>query len=179
MLGDALLELGEYNQATTVFRQMERLSRGLSISTETRLARLAVLHGKSAVAQQHFSNALVLALDLPVPPPETLAWCHWQLGETAFATGDYKTAEQHYRAALTSFPGYFNATIASLGRVRAARGDLLGAIEQYKNAVLRLPDPTFVAALGDLYKLMGQEKKAAAIASRADRASQHSQRRAL
>lgn len=140
---------------------MERLSGGISLSTETRLARLAVLHGESAVAQRHFSNALALALDLPVPPPETLAWCHWQLGETAFAIGDYKTAEQHYRAALTTFPGYFNA-IASLGRVLAARSDLSGAIEQSKNAVLRLLDPTFVAALGDLYKLAGQEKEAAA-----------------
>lgn len=161
ILGDALLELGDYAQAKTAFQKMERLSGGISISTETRLARLAVLHGESAVAQQHFSNALALARDLPVPPPETLAWCHWQLGETAFAIGNYKTAEQHYRAALTTFPGYFNA-IASLGRVLAARGDLSGAIEQYKNAVLRLPDPTFVAALGDLYKLAGREKEAAA-----------------
>jgi len=161
MLGDALLELGDYDQATIAFRQMQRLSGSISISTETRLARLAVLHGEASVAQRHFSNALALALNLPVPPPETVAWCHWQLGETAFAIGDYETAERHYRDALTSFPGYFNA-IASLGRVRAARGDLSGAIEQYKNTVLRLPEPTFVAALADLYHLAGQEKKAAA-----------------
>jgi tetratricopeptide (TPR) repeat protein len=64
ILEDALLELGDYDQAITAFQKMEPLSPGLSISTETRLARLAVLHGKSAVAQQHFSKALVLALDL-------------------------------------------------------------------------------------------------------------------
>lgn len=161
ILGDTLLELGDYDQAIAAFRQMERLSGGINVSTETRLARLAVLRGEASVAQRHFSNALALTLDLPVPPPESVAWCHWQLGETAFAIGDYTTAEQHYRDALTSFPSYFNA-IASLGRVRAARGDLSGAIKQYKNAVLRLPDPTFVAALGDLYKLAGQEKEAAA-----------------
>ena len=159
VLGDALLELGDYDKAIAAFRQMERL--GGSVNTQARLARLAVLRGETSLAQLRLKNALALALDLPVPPPETVAWCHWQLGEAAFAIGDYETAERHYRSALTTFPGYYNA-IASLGRVRAARGDLSGAIEQYEHAIRRLPDPTFVAALGDLYKLAGREKEAAA-----------------
>lgn len=159
VLGDALLELGDYDKAIAAFRQMERL--GGSVNTQARLARLAVLRGETSLAQLRLKNALALALDLPVPPPETVAWCYWQLGEAAFAIGDYETAERHYRSALTTFPGYYNA-IASLGRVRAARGDLSGAIEQYEHAVRRLPDPTFVAALGDLYKLAGREKEAAA-----------------
>lgn len=81
-------------------------------------------------------------------------------GETSFARGDYETAERHYRDALVTFPDYYNA-LASLGRVRAARGDLQGAIEHYEQVVRRLPDPSFVAALGDLYKLAGREKEAA------------------
>lgn len=158
-LGDALLELGDYDKAIAAFRQMERLGGGAN--TEGRLARFAVLRGETSLAQLHLKNALALTLNLPVPPPEIVAWYYWQLGETAFAIGDYETAERHYRSALTTFPGYFNA-LASLGRVRAARGDLSGAIEQYEHAVRRLPDPTFVAALGDLYKLAGREKEAAA-----------------
>lgn len=162
ILGDALLELGDYEQAIAAFKQMQQREQlgGSSVSTETRQARLALLRGETAMAQRHFSNALALTLNLPVPPRETVAWCNWQLGETAFAIGDYETAERHYRDALTSFPGYFNA-YASLGRVRAAQGDLSGGIEQYENAVQRFPDPTFVAALGDLYQLTGQEKQAA------------------
>lgn len=162
ILGDALLELGDYKQAIAAFHQMEQKQELGSnrISTETRQARLALLRGEPAIAQRHFSNALAFALDLPVPPPETVAWCRWQIGETAFAIGNYETAERHYRDALVSFPGYFNA-LASLGRVRAARGDLSGAIKQYEQAVQRLPDPTFVAALGDLYKLTGREQEAA------------------
>ncbi len=74
ILGDALLELGDYEQAIAAFRKMESLSGGISVSTETRLARLAVLRGKASVAQRHFSNALALTLDLPVPPPESVAW---------------------------------------------------------------------------------------------------------
>jgi tetratricopeptide (TPR) repeat protein len=163
ILGDALLELGEYDKAEAAFHQMEELGgvQGLMrVTIEQRLARLAALHGDANGAQGHFSKALTMALALPSPPRETVAWCRWQLGETAFSVGDYPTAEQHYRDALTTFPDYFRA-LASLGRVRAAQGDLIGAIEQYQHAVRIIPDPSFVAALGDLYKLAGSEKDAA------------------
>jgi len=158
ILGDALLELGAYEEANEAFRQMA--ARGQSVVTETRLARLSWLRGDTDPAQRHLFTALALALDAPAPPRETVAWCRWQFGEMAFAAGDYETAERHYRAALTTFPGYTNA-LASLGRVRAARGDLAGAIERYQEAVRRLPDPAFVAALGDLHRLAGRERDAA------------------
>ncbi len=159
ILGDALLELGEYERAEAALRQMARLS-GTSVNTETRLARFAALRGETNIAQRHLSIALALELDASPPQQETVAWCRWQLGETAFSVGDYEAAERHYRDALTTFPDYYRA-LASLGRALAARGDTPGAIEQYERAVRRLPDPTFVAALGDLYKLVGREKEAA------------------
>ncbi len=162
ILGDALLELGQYAEAENAFRQMEKLG-GIQdltrITIEQRLARLAILHGDNAGASKHFATALKLAQNLPTPPRETVAWCQWQLGETAFAVGDYKTAEQNYRDALKTFPDYFRA-VASLGKVRAANNDLTGAIEQYEKVVRILPDPNFVAALGDLYKLVGREDDA-------------------
>jgi len=158
ILADASLELGEYEQANEAFRQMA--ARGGGASSETRLARLAALQGDTDLAQKRLFTGLALALNAPIPSAETVAWCRWQMGDTAFSVGDYDTAEQRYREALTTLPGYMNA-LASLGRVRAARGDLAGAIEQYEQAVLRLPDPTFVAALGDLYTLAGREGDAA------------------
>ncbi len=160
-LGDALLELGDYDGAADAYHTMERKAGGINEGTETRQAKLATLRGDNAGARRHLVNALALALDLPSPPRETVAWCRWQLGETAFASGDYETAERHYRDALTTFPDYYRA-VASLGRVRAARGDLPGAIAQYERATKLLPDPNFVAALGDLYKLAGREREAAA-----------------
>ncbi len=159
MLGDALLELGEYGKAAAAYRRMEELGGG--VTTETRLARLATLRGQTSTARRHLKNALALALDSPAPSGETVAWCRWQLGETAFAVGDYETAEIYYRDALTTFPDYPNA-LASLGRARAAQGDLREAIDAYEKVVRRLPDPLFIAALGDIYKLAGQEKEAAA-----------------
>jgi tetratricopeptide (TPR) repeat protein len=164
LLGDAQLELGEYDKAKEAFSQMERLGgiQGLTrVAIEQRTARLAALRGDTDTALRSLQTAVILALAMPVPPRETVAWCRWQLGETAFSVGDYAAAEQHYRDALTTFPDYFRA-LASLARVRAARGDLPGAIKQYERAVYILPDPTFVAALGDLYKLTGRDKDAAA-----------------
>ena len=160
LLGDALLELGEYSKAANAFRQMERFSGGRTVNTETRRARLAILHGETSEAERRLSSALMLALGLPVPPREVVAWCRWQLGETALAHGDYETAEGHYGDALTTYPDYFNAH-ASMARVRAARGDLQGAIKDYEHAIAHFPDPSFVAALGDLYQLAGQERNAA------------------
>lgn len=164
LLGDALLELGEYERAAAAYRTMEDLSgrQGLTRSAiEQRLARLAALYGDVSGSRQHLKNALTLALDLPEPPVETVAWCRWQLGEVAFAVGDYSTAEQQYKESLDGYPEYFRA-LASLGRTRAAQGDIQGAIEQFEHAVRIIPDPTFVATLGDLYKLEGRETQAAA-----------------
>jgi tetratricopeptide (TPR) repeat protein len=164
ILGDALLELGDYEKAEESYHRMEDLG-GVQeitrIAIEQRIARLDALHGDCNGARLHFANALKMALALPLPPRETVAWCRWQLGETAFAVGDYAEAERHYRDALATFPDYFRA-LAALGRVRAAQGDLPGAIEQYEHAVRIIPDPSFVAALGDLYELAGRQKEAAA-----------------
>ncbi len=156
MLGDAYVELGEYDRAAEAFRQMEERSGGFD--TQTRQARLALLNGEVEIAQKKFALALSLLLNEVVSPREAVAWCRWQLGEAAFSIGDYETAEKHYRDALTTFPDYYRA-LASLGRVRAARGDLAEAIQLYEHVTRILPDPTFVAALGDLYKLAGREKE--------------------
>jgi len=159
MLGDALLELGDYDEAAAAFKKIAFIDGGIGYNSEIKKARLAQLRGDNADAQKNFSDALVFALNASVPPRETVAWLRWQLGETAFSVGDYERAEKHYRDSLVTFPDYYRA-IASLGRTLAARGDLPGAIEQYENAVRIIPDPNYVAALGDLYKLAGREDDA-------------------
>jgi len=130
-----------------------------NVAMEQRLARLALLKGDNAGATRHFSLALKIARSMIEPPKETVAWCQWQLGETVFAAGDYPSAEKHYRDSLATFPDYFRS-LASLGRVRAARGDMREAIELFEKVVHILPDPNFVASLGDLYKLVGRDDDA-------------------
>ncbi len=162
LLGETLLELGDYEGANEAFRQLQRLNSGiLNFALETRLARVDLLYGRTGRAHERYTTALALALDASTPSRESVAWCRWQLGEVAFSRGDYEAAERHYRESLTTYADYQRA-LAALGRVRAARGDIAGGIEHYERAVKRLPDPSLVAALGDLYKLAGREREAAA-----------------
>jgi tetratricopeptide (TPR) repeat protein len=161
LLSDALLELGDYEASQIALQTMARLNGRLTIEGESRQARHALLRGDVPEARRYLSNALALARSLAEPPRETIAWSQWQLGEYAFSIGDYQSAERLYGDSLATFPGYFNA-LAAMARVRAARGDLKSAIDYYERAVQRLPDPTFAGALGDLYKLAGREKDAAA-----------------
>ena len=160
LLADALGELGDYDQATTAYAKMIEVG-GRTVGGETRLARADLLRGKTDSAAERLTFALTLASQQDPPARETIAWIRWQLGEIAFSVGDYTKAEQHYRDALTTFPDYYRA-LAGLGRALAAQSDFAGAITSYERAVQVLPDPSFVAALGDLYKLAGREQEAAA-----------------
>ena len=160
LLGDALLELGDYEAARSAFREMEKRG-GADVAAKTRLARMAALAGDNPRAERLYTEALTLAVEAVPPSRETVAWCRWQLGETAFGAGDYDRAEKHYRDSLVTFPDYYRA-LAGLGRALAAKEDLNGAIEYHERAVRILPDPAFIASLGDLYHIAGRTKEAEA-----------------
>ena len=145
ILADALLELGDYDQATEVFRQIQQLGGG-GIGGETRLARFDMLRGKTDNARHRLENVLALALQEVPRERETIAWCRWQLGELAFSLGKYEDAERRYREALTDIPDYYRA-VAGLARALAARGDLTAATTEAERSVRVLPDPSFVACL--------------------------------
>ncbi|MEK7831870.1 MAG: tetratricopeptide repeat protein, partial [Acidobacteriota bacterium] len=158
LLGDALMELGEYGAAKTAYAEMEQRQRG-GYTTLTRQARQAQLEGNNDRARRLYTDALHLASEMVPPERETVAWTHWQLGELAFSSGDYSTAEAHYRDSLMTFPNYYRA-LGGLARTLAAKGDLKSAIENYERATAILPDPVFIAALGDLYEAAGRQPEA-------------------
>lgn len=161
LLGDALLELGDYTEAARAYARMEQLSGDGDTTAVTRLARQAYLRGNLDAAQEYLSTAATRLTRSPSSTPEPRAWAYWQLGEIAFARGDYATAERRHREALDIFPDYFQAT-AALARARAAQDDIPAAIELYEKATRRFPDPSAIAALGDLYHLTGREREAQA-----------------
>ncbi len=174
ILGDAYLELGNYDEAAEAFQKMQRLGEK-NAGIETRLARLALLHGATEEARQHFTAALELLRAVPDSPAETVAWCRWQLGETAFGMGNYAAAENHYRDILKNAPNYFRA-LGSMGRVRAARGDIAAAISFYEQAVRIVPVADFMAALGDLYALSGRAQDAAVRYELVEQLGEHSRK---
>lgn len=172
LLGDASLELGDYAAAIAAYKQMELLDPG-TVATESRLAHLALLRGDTTTAQRRYANALTQATRSSLPSAETIAWCHWQLGEVSMTTGDYTRAERHYRDALGVFADYPHA-VTSLARLRAIQGDLVAAIATFEELVRKHSDPIDGAALGDLYKLGGRDRDAQTQYSAVERWSQQS-----
>ncbi len=158
LLFDVLIELGDYAKADQAAQQMRKLGMDTA-ETEIRLGRMLFIQSDTSSARRRFVRAIAFVNQISPPPRETLAWCQWQLGELDFAEGNYQAAQKEYEAALETYPFYVQA-LASLGRVSAARGQLPRAIDLYEQATRRFPDPTFVAALGDLYHLAHREKEA-------------------
>jgi tetratricopeptide (TPR) repeat protein len=153
VLGDALVELGRYEQAFAAFDRMVSLRPGLASYARVAYARELLGRPRAAIA------AMELALDAAAGQPEPTAWTHVELGKLRFGLGELGPAARHFRAALAAFPGYVYA-FEGLARVEAARGRIPRAIGLARRAVDRVPLPQFVATLGDLYRASGGEREA-------------------
>jgi tetratricopeptide (TPR) repeat protein len=152
VLGDALLELGRYEEAETAYAQMIADKRDLA--SYSRRAGLESLRGDQRGAVDNLARAIEAGVAAG-QPREAIAWAQWQLGEEHFAVGDLSGAEGSYLEALRTYPGYYRA-LASLGRLRAAQGRDGEAIELYRRALAAVPFPEYAAALGDLYTKLGR-----------------------
>jgi len=151
--GDALIELGRYQEAFRTFDRMSSLRPDLSSYSRVSYAR--ELLGRPAAAEQ----AMKLALDAAGGQPEPTAWVQTQLGKLAWSRGELAEAESRYRAALTILPGYVYA-LEPLALVQEAKGRHRAALSLARRAAEALPLPQTVATLGDLYALHGHSRAA-------------------
>jgi tetratricopeptide (TPR) repeat protein len=144
VIGDALIELGRYDQAFAAF---DRLA-----STKPNLTAYArVSYGRELVGDVAGAiRAMKLAVEAATGRPEPTAWTHTQLGKLYWSHGRLAAAADEYRAALTAFPGYVYA-LDALAQVEWARGRTANAIRLERRAVETIPLPQFAATLGDLY----------------------------
>lgn len=159
LLGDASAELGDYRAAGEAYARLRRSAGSADENVAARRARMALLTGENDAAKSALSTALAIELGRSAPSRERVAWYCWQLGDASFFTGDYSAARSKYDDALMVYPGYFRA-LASTGRLDAAQANYGRAIAEYEEAVRALPDPTFVAELGDVYFLSGDRASA-------------------
>lgn len=154
--GDAHLELGDYPEAATAYQIL--LEKNPSPPVFSRLARLAWLQGRPdeaiALMQQATSEAAALGL-----AGEQLAWYNFQLGELYFNTGQMTDAQKQYALSLEQFPNYYLGLVG-VGKAEAAQGHYDTAVDYYEQAIAIIPQPDFLAALGDLYSLTDQPEKA-------------------
>jgi tetratricopeptide (TPR) repeat protein len=155
-VGDAQLALGHYNESEQAYQVL--LQSSPSPAVQARLAHLAELKGQTNEALELMQKAALEALNAG-GTRESVAWYWLRLGDLSFNNGQIETAGGYYQDALKIYDGYYLA-LAGLGKVRAAQGDYQGAIELYQRVVDIIPQPDFLAALGDLYTLTGQTEKA-------------------
>lgn len=159
LLGDALLEFGDINQAAAAYDEMQK-RKGDPVETETRLARIDLARGGYDLARMHFEKALAAAHDLSPGSPEIIAWCLVQSGQLAFNTGQWDAAEKNYQAAMAERPDDASA-LEHLGELRAAQEKYGEAFALYEKAIARTPRPEFWQALGDIRAEMGKLAEAA------------------
>ena len=147
ILGDALMETGEYQKADDAYRKMMQLEE--SLYSYSRRAGLKSMRGDSSGAMADLERA-VAAGKAAKQPAESIAWAEWQLGNDCFSLGKLERAEAYYGQSLTTYPNYYRA-LAGMAQVRAAQKRFDEAIDLYRKAVAILPMPEYIAALGDAY----------------------------
>jgi tetratricopeptide (TPR) repeat protein len=153
-LGDALIEIGDYDPAADAYQKMVQLRPDLA--SYNRAAHYRFLVGDVSGAIRIMKQAI----EAGSSSAENVAWCMVDLGGIYFKTGELALAKQSFTDALRTFKNYHPA-YAGLGKVLAETGDLKGAIENYGRAQEITPLPDYASALYDLYKKSGQNAEAA------------------
>ena len=152
-LGDALMEMGDYDQAAEAYQKMVSLKPDLA--SYNRAAWFRFVSGDRAGAIEIMKRAASAGGGTP----ENLAWCLVELGNYYFKGGQLSGAEDAYAAALKAF-GNYPPALAGMGRLRAARGDGQAAIAFYRKALAATPLPEYAGALYDLHFVYGNDAEA-------------------
>jgi tetratricopeptide (TPR) repeat protein len=156
IIGDAQLELGQVDAATSQFARVEELAPGPAISA--RMARLAFLRGDTTGAIQKAEAADADAVAAGITGP-SLSWYAYLTGTMHLAAGAPETAATWFDRAIAAWPQSYLA-LAGRARAAAAVGDLDAAIDGYRAAIAIAPQPDALAALGDLLALRGDDRGA-------------------
>jgi tetratricopeptide (TPR) repeat protein len=152
-LGDALVEMGDYEGAAEAYQKMVTLRPDLA--SYNRAAWFRFLSGdmKGAI------DIMGKAINAGSPSSENTAWCLVELGHLYLKNGQADEAEKAYAAAVKVFPGY-HPGYAGMGRAQAAKGQFKAAIASYERAQGSTPLPDYAAALYDLYTIQKDAKNA-------------------
>jgi tetratricopeptide (TPR) repeat protein len=156
VLGDALLEVGQYVEAQAAYAYMLELDQ--SLYSYSRLAGLKSSRGDIAGALADLERA-ISAGKAARQPAESIAWAESQLGSEYFSLGKLDKAETYYHQSLQTYPNYYRA-LAGLAQVRAAQKRYHDAIELYQKMIAILPMPEYAAALGELYEKIDKPEQA-------------------
>jgi tetratricopeptide (TPR) repeat protein len=153
-LGDAYIEIGDYDKAADAYQKMVALRPDLA--SYNRAAHYRFLVGDLTGAIEIMKKAI----EAGSGSAENVAWCMVDLGNIFYKTGQLPQAKQAFTASLQAFKNYYPG-YAGLAKVQADSGDLALAVDNYRRAQAIAPLPDYAAALYDLYKKTGQDTEAA------------------
>jgi tetratricopeptide (TPR) repeat protein len=145
VIGDALIELGEYEQAFDAFGTMVAMRPSADAYARVSYARELQGDLPGALTIMRLAEEATTAHDL-----EAKAWYAAHTGELYLRMGKLADADRAYRRASYLFPDYPHAVIG-LGKVRAARGDGNGALELFLAQLKRTPTLDLAAQIGDIF----------------------------
>lgn len=153
LLGDAALEMGDYDQAVEHYQKMLDLRPDLA--SYSRGAQVLWITGNQRKAIWMMDKAV----NAGAPYAENTAWARAQLAVMLWSQGALLPAEQVLTAALEATPGNHHV-LAALAKVKTARKDHRAAIDYYTRAIAVVPRFETVVALGDVYAATGQPDEA-------------------
>lgn len=156
IVGDILVELGDYQDAQRWYAQL--LPKGRSAALLTRYARLAEITGSPETAIDLSHQAITLAR-ANQSASHDLAWFEWRLGKLYLTYGKPELARQHFQLALNYHPDDV-ASLAGLADAYAAIGKNADAVTAYEVSIAQRAEPLVILRLGDLNRKMGNEEQA-------------------
>jgi len=156
LLGDAEMELGNYEEALEHFQN--GLDRSPNLSTYSRAAHLLWLTGDAVKARLLMQKAI----EAGGPHPENAAWCRAELALMLFNTGALLGAESEINKAFELAPDNHHVLYVK-GRIRVAQGRHDEAVQILRASAEKAPghaghEP--LVGLGDLLAEMGQKEEA-------------------
>ena len=144
VLVDALVELGEYEEAVQVCDDLLSIKPGLT--SYARAAYLRELHGDTEGAME----AMELAAEAGTPGSNERAWTLYQLGQLYMANNDIIKASAIFEGILEERPGYAFA-IGGIGHAHLVNGDYEEAIRNFETAFNYVPADEFLEGLMEAY----------------------------
>ncbi len=153
ILGDAAVELGDYDEAFEHYQQMMDLKPDLS--SWSRGAHLLWLTGDGEKAKWLMDKAIKAGS----PVAENTAWCRARLAMMLFHEGALDDAALVLEPALKAAPNNTQVLLAA-GRVAVARDDFDGAEKHFQAVLENAPNHDALVALGDLRAAKGESEAA-------------------
>ena len=154
VIGDALLELGDYDKAFAAFDQMMQLRP--SPAAYARVAYAREISGDMTGALAAMQTAFQAS---PVTDPESQAWYATQVGELFMKLDRLGDADREFKRAVFVYPRYPLAVVG-VGKVKAARGDRDGALAVFVDQLSRTPTLDLASRIGDLHAQAGRPSDA-------------------